>query len=697
MPASYQQIDFHKFIQNNSKIHQETNQYPIQMNEPILPLSEDQLKAAFETLKWPAIEALLSGEQGEITDPSIIPVALRRANGLIFRYPDPQNERKRESMLVSLKNYFSSSEEHKKCNAELEDSIALIQMAENGYRKIVDALKLTDASKLDPATHVSAAIERAEQEVSLLFERIDNEIRGRKTISAHMQFSDESGNPFNVDSVLQQNVNFVGLTIKMESFRGKWFDSNDIAVVPVLHPASESQIYQAGATLQLAMLWNRWQQTEENARFLSGNLTYLQKSDWPENIDARITTIVRHEQFTQLEAVHRVASERMGDMLGQSYMEMLLAKKTSNIILQGAKSPSKMPPLGFLSQDELHACHVLSDTLAYDIFQDNERPGGLRLVEWVRGYVALKKYSEEHSNRIDRIKSESNWVDYLVTHGFSPDNAKLFIDRVTFRRQSRDLFDHPFVRHSDGTLQLFRVALLSMNIPQVVLSSIGQLKAQLQKKGKSFERAVRRLFTDAGLETYSFKEKRGNEEYEYDVLLPWGDYLFVFECKNRSLPHGNPVLMHYFDMESVSNVEQVKRLMRGLEEHPDMLKKHLPPGSETKQRIPIVLNCLPYALPGGADGVFFYDYSALRRFFKSAQIVARKIEGGIVYEEPQASVRLWEGNSPMPGDLIDQIKLPLQFKAVWDTLVRIDTSYPLPPEWWVETNDLHRRAAFPES
>ncbi|GAB3630138.1 hypothetical protein PTE30175_04804 [Pandoraea terrae] len=63
------------------------------------------------------------------------------------------------------------------------------------------------------------------------------------------------------------------------------------------------------------------------------------------------------------------------------------------------------------------------------------------------------------------------------------------------------------------------------------------------------------MLAAVGLNAYAIKKSRNGAEY--DVVLPWGDYLFVLECKNRSSPHGNPIQMHYFDLETRSNSLQL--------------------------------------------------------------------------------------------------------------------------------------------
>ena len=47
---------------------------------------------------------------------------------------------------------------------------------------------------------------------------------------------------------------------------------------------------------------------------------------------------------------------------------------------------------------------------------------------------------------------------------------------------------------------------------------------------------------------------RDGEEYEFDAIVPWGDYVFLFECKNGTLSGNNIVPAYYFALEQRSAV-----------------------------------------------------------------------------------------------------------------------------------------------
>ena len=130
-------------------------------------------------------------------------------------------------------------------------------------------------------------------------------------------------------------------------------------------------------------------------------------------------------------------------------------------------------------------------------------------------------------------------------------------------------------------------------------------------------------------------------------MVPAG-YLFVFECKNRALPNGNPVQVHDFDIETADNVAQLHRLMQALEDYPDILEEKLPAGAVKLKRVAVLLNCLPFAVPGEVEGIYMYDYSALARFLANGQIEVKAGAKGQGTTSVKKGPRIWRGSTPTP-------------------------------------------------
>lgn len=377
-----------------------------------------------------------------------------------------------------------------------------------------------------------------------------------------------------------------------------------------------------------------------------------------------------------------MALERLTDKMTQHGLEIAAEENVEPKDPKAKFGVPQLPPMGWVSNDEIHGISGLQQYLAYDITSDTERPGGIRLVEWVRAYSALKLL-ERSTGRSELVRTRTGWQDYLAKFGLASTVSEVVIARLTFSRTSRDLFDHPFIRLGSGEYRLVPLALRSSSVPIVVFSVLSHLGVQLQRKGKAFEEVVRDTWEQAGIKAYTFKAKRDDEEYEFDAVVPWGDYLFVIECKNRSLPFGDPLRMRYFDLETQENLEQVRRLIKGLEQHPDILAENLPAGAMNKTVVPLIVNSFPYSVPGKQDGVYLYDYSALARFFESGEIKLRSAARGKKVEEFSIGVRLWAADKPTPEDLIAQLEMPNQYKFVADSLSLDKRGFPLLPDWWV--------------
>lgn len=650
--------------------------------QPAGKLSITTLKQALESLDWAKVKPILDSAGGSAADLNDIDEALRRAGGLVLEYPSAADE-KRDALLKELEQYLASGLPEAKVPPAIARTLSSLRVAEAGYRKLVDELAKTEASKLEPAVHASAAIRRAEGELEHMTKEFHKQAAQRpEGITLQMQLVDESGNRVDMDSALENFVGFVSMTLQMEAYKHKWFDANGVVVVPNLPDVTDEVVYKAGSTLALAVLWRRWRSTEQRARLLGRTLRFLSADERPKDAPEALTNFVVEEGSDSTDWLHRVALERITDKMSQNIVEI---GATVNLKRPRFKLPGgarALPPHDWISNEELHGVWGLEQYLAYPVAEDQERPGGLRLVEWVRGYCSLMLLARD-AKAGDLIRTRSGWQDYFARYGLAAAQSEVLIDRLTFGRSSRDLFDHPFIKLGDGRYRLFATALRSLSVPIVVLSTLSHLSVQLKRKGKAFEVVVRETFERAGIKPYSFKAKRGGEEYEYDAVVPWGDYLFVIECKNQSLPFGSPVQTRYFDLQMQDNIKQLHRLLKGLDEHPDIFEGNLPAGAATKTRVPVILNCFPYSAPGRLDGVYLYDYSALSRFFDSGEI---KIKATSLHQptvEVGSGIRLWAGEEPTPEDLVKQLEAPTQFTTVAESLERDLRGFPVLPDWWV--------------
>ncbi len=172
---------------------------------------------------------------------------------------------------------------------------------------------------------------------------------------------------------------------------------------------------------------------------------------------------------------------------------------------------------------------------------------------------------------------------------------------------------------------------------------------------------------EQGLDARAVTARRDGAEYQYDALARWGDKLLVIECKNKGLSGNDPVQAYHFVQGLSEDVDQVRRLVKGLETWPEIISEQFGPDALALTVVPILLHNETFQLPGDIDGVYVYDWSALSRFFESPYFrVAHdhQIAPGQIFRNRVAVKRIWTGETPTADDLIAEMRDPLQLKVL---------------------------------
>jgi hypothetical protein len=432
--------------------------------------------------------------------------------------------------------------------------------------------------------------------------------------------------------------------------------------------------YQSGSTQALALCWRQWQRVEKRRRFLGGDLLLYREDQLPSGLPSQITTLIAYrpedEGLTEREVYDYLANTRLHDRLIQTFMEMEMEGGLSGQGV-GIADGAALAPAQLVSTEEAHASVSLSEVLGYSIVEDEERSAGLRLIEWVRGYIVLKEIAKARTQ--DQAApgdayairlEEAELVGILQGCGLKDDAAACFIALTCLHRSARDMFDCPLVRVGPSTYLLFAPAVIDLNIAMAVLSNLSNRDAELGRKGKAFERVVHEVFRKRGIPVFGFRVRRGREEYEFDAIVPWDRYLFLFECKNHSLSGNDPVQAYYFDLEVASQARQARRLADALVAHPDIIEKEMGAAYAGLIIIPCVLHSLPYSRVNGIDGVYFTDWSALTRFFDQPyfRIKVPHRVGNATLLHRTAIRKFWKGDSPTADDFLEQLRNPFQLE-----------------------------------
>jgi hypothetical protein len=218
-----------------------------------------------------------------------------------------------------------------------------------------------------------------------------------------------------MDAVLDGLSESVAMTLIMEAYKNSWFD-NDIVVLPELPKVGDSERFQSGATQVLALFWRQWQRLEKRRRYLGGELRLRSLENrppgLPDAVKALIEYVPPHGGFSECEVYDFLSNSRLKDRLTQTFMEMEIEGGGLSDRGVDINDGAQLPPIQLVSGEEAHAGVSLSEVLGYSIVGDYERPGGLRLLEWVRGYAVLKEIAKGSV-----AKGTGSGDDYAVLKG----------------------------------------------------------------------------------------------------------------------------------------------------------------------------------------------------------------------------------------------------------------------------------------
>lgn len=632
-------------------------------------LRENIVKDALEKLDWEMLKKHLDDISIDSIGLESLLGHIRRTNRLIFEYQDIYREEDRKVFYNSLEEYLEQVLGREASTAFIQEK-AMLQWIEEGYRSILDLLQNSAISCLPLEVRLAAYVNRAILQFMAFTGSYKEECQQSENLIILPQgplLTCENGEQVFIDNIIEAIVGSLTATLIMEARSNKLIDEEGYVVLPMLPIVSDKEIFKAGVTESLAICWKIWQRVERKMRFIGGSFEYYSAPDIPAGMPEGTSTLVVYTPPEE-DIYDFIANERLKDRMVQAYTDLYGETNVTDKCV-GINCCASLLPEAFVSVEEADAGLSLSAILSYNIANDDKRPCGLRLVEWVRGYAILQILSEEKHKNIDPsanlifLTPRDELVDLLTKNGLSLVAANRFVNAASLKKSSRDLFDCPLIKMADGSLMVFTPGLLTANIAQIVLSTTANLREPYEHKGSAFERNILSFLCKLGLSAKTFKFRRDGEEYQYDVVLNWGEYIFVFECKNHGLAQRDPVQAYYDNLELHSNIKQVRRLSDALKRYPDILVREFGIDITTRTIVPCVLNALSYSFPGEIDGVFVIDANILKRFFEERYFYVKtscKINNKTTIIRRVAFYPLWTDAHPSPEDLIRQFKKPFQ-------------------------------------
>lgn len=590
-----------------------------------------------------------------------------KSNNTIFKR-ECNKVKKRDDFVKHLLDILSKRklpETFESLKSKFED----IKYIEKKYTEIVDSLHICPLGKESNSIQCWSQINFTEMTIANLIKKIEESIKKNNTneikLSHIMFLTDDYGNEIKPVSVIESIINALSSSLKMLGFTEQWFNSDYKLVIPTEVSVTDEQIYQSNVVQLLAHTWANLEKSEQIYRYFGGKVIEISKNDLPLDLEeTSLKSLCRFEktdEYIQWELLEFVAHERLNRKIAQDNWEVedYIKNPKNNIIIDN---------------DELKTLVTISEILNFNVNDDNSTYEDLTIMEWVRGYSVLKKLftinnNEENNNKLKIHPSKL--ILELQRNGITLEKAKKFISLTSFSRDSRDLYDCPIINMEDGNLLLLKSCLVSASTPLAILSRFSSLSIQIRKKGKAFEKSIVKLFLENVGECQSFKFKRDNDEYEYDVVVVWNKTLFVIECKNTSLSHGSPIASYYFSKSLGDHIKQIKRLVDALKEYSDVFEEKFNKKLEGYNIVPILLFSQPFSMPDKIDEVIITDASTVRRFFKSEAIysIERK------FNDPQNKKvpihKLWKGKSPTDEDFVKSLNHSFQYKSIADCAGRV--------------------------
>lgn len=574
---------------------------------------------------------------------------------------------KRDSFLTDLKEATNSPDLIQK----IDNLKKLCLCAEKIYDVIKSNLSDLPISKKTPEIQCWAVIRRAQGEIDFLktetrkyLESIDGKQKVFDISTAHL--INESGESYSPDVVISKTVDYLSLSLKMIGFNYK-LNSGGFIVIPDMVDVEEDDIIDAGKIFYNSILWSSLERSVETCLLFDYELNEYNSTNLPNGLEnSGLETFyefnLTKEQFIRLDYI---SNERLYSKLSQNFMEALYKHNIHKTVDENLTSLTNINNGYSITTSEFPSYVALLETLC--LSDGNMLILGLTLREWVRCYSALERLSKISKQR--EVFTFSALSAYLQLVGISSDKSRLFIDFASFNNESRDLYDSPLLKMKSGDYLFCSIGYFSPGISNIILSKFSSLKVDLSQKGFGFEKEIHEMLSDLKMNYQHFKFKRESEEYEYDAIILLDDKVFVLECKNTNLSGGSVSQAFKKQTFLIDAANQVIRLADGLKKHKDVFSDKFGLDINNFEIIPVIVNNLPFSLPGKYCGVYVTDYSALSKILHNSHISGIEVrnEYGMLTSTNHPMHKLWENNALQASDLIKQFESPIQLNEFFES------------------------------
>ncbi len=653
-----------------------------------------KLQKSVGAFRWADVQDHLAGvPQAKLHQEieTILNVILRDGY-LILRRPEPEKAARRDSFLAAFRKCAADhgAEALFAARASQLDGARLTEMA---YQELISSVRADVLSRLPPDVFLWAVLRECElqtRDIIAAMQSLPPDTAFLDPVAGRIPV-ESAGGDVNPDQLIDSIMRTLTATIKMLAYEQGWFAADNIIDIPppALTEALPQEIVRANHFL--AEAWSQLERSEGRCRYFGGRVTEERIADTESD---RSMKLIRFDSPDAGEVGMHIAGERVKRMFVSFSRDV---DKNPGIQAKLAlPEPIPLAPDGFVSLSEAHGAIALSHVLFKWIGEVKEEYGGLTIVEWLRGYALLQKLGTSHLQESPRevyaMYTPRLLEDMLRRASLTAEKAKTFIGNVLFGKNAADVFDSPLLRCANGNLFLVAPAAAGYHPAFVIMSRLASLRCDLSWKGKTFEKDIVKLFQNQGIPAAAIHRTIDGQECEVDCVVLWGGILFILECKNYSLPGDSPQVEYWFASDQASAARQARTKADILGRHPEVIEKDLGVKPEWKQVVPVVLNGTPYSLNGPIDGVYFYDASALTRFFEKRHI------GVQIGDAPVSAttVSLWAGERPSTDDLLKQLASPAQVALFGEHYARTATTFPVSRTLAVSTVKIDRSPHDPD-
>lgn len=299
----------------------------------------------------------------------------------------------------------------------------------------------------------------------------------------------------------------------------------------------------------------------------------------------------------------------------------------------------KLAPDQYLCEEEVFYSIAIGEfLLTHDL---DVKCLNVSLSEWIRAYTVIQLEAEkELEERFNKrqippislqnwtiFKERSFWYDLFISKGISPKSCDVIIDKLTFRNNSKDLLDCPFIEYNEYLIVIPSIATVldpSMSLVSLLVSN----NIDVSFKGAGLEEDVLRKLNDQGIRAKGLKQTNNGETYECDAAFKLDNNLFLMEIKAFGQPSSfrdyySLLLKLYGPQQRIgtksnerSSTEQLSRIASFYEENIHIVNKefNLPSDWVPDNIYKVVLTTAMLGEPLYMENTFIVDHSVFVRF-----------------------------------------------------------------------------------